>query len=397
MNWVYMQILRGALPPCVWHLVNHIDKDLRGRKGLCPNDAYGPLLYHLGHVFPDTVLLQHGAQHAVVQLLIALKLAPGEDIVVTREWDSALGESAPILQTLLCCTKAKEGVAGVSRFSSSAFTASAAVLTALAPLLQHLLHLSFRTTDLILGRDATFLLAKALGVTGQDIWLSSPQHSGRKVKEADAQRLATQIRELLSGPCLGTLEGVQGTDPTAYVDNQHQLSSSRVYHTVYRDVPQYGCRDAADGMSLASESRDKCHNPKKVVEKLSEDERVSKAKHCLCGMLSFTCSASRIVFLSGYKNCPADKPQHSYLQRRRLEAGMKRTDGIMVVTCKHLVVYYYHVLLQHESVRDVFTFLCTRFLHRPPRFIIYDNACALDRYCRGVSCLFFKVVRVGSS
>jgi hypothetical protein len=57
----------------------------------------------------------------------------------------------------------------------------------------------------------------------------------------------------------------------------------------------------------------------------------------------------------------------------------------MVVTCKHRFVYYYHILLRHESLRDVFTFLVTRFEHRPPRFIIYDNACELSRYCEGVS------------
>jgi hypothetical protein len=57
----------------------------------------------------------------------------------------------------------------------------------------------------------------------------------------------------------------------------------------------------------------------------------------------------------------------------------------MVVTCKHRFVYYYHILLRHESVRDVFTFLVTRFEHRPPRFIIYDNACELHRYCESVS------------
>ena len=51
---------------------------------------------------------------------------------------------------------------------------------------------------------------------------------------------------------------------------------------------------------------------------------------------------------------------------------------------KHRFVYYYHVLLRHESLRDVFTFLVTRFEHRPPRFVIYDNACELLRYCERV-------------
>jgi hypothetical protein len=71
--------------------------------------------------------------------------------------------------------------------------------------------------------------------------------------------------------------------------------------------------------------------------------------------------------------------------QQKKKTGAHETDGVMVVTCKHCFVYYYHVLLRHESVRDVFTFLVTRFEHRPPRFIIYDNACELSRYCEGVS------------
>ncbi|GAQ93555.1 hypothetical protein KFL_016430020 [Klebsormidium nitens] len=64
------------------------------------------------------------------------------------------------------------------------------------------------------------------------------------------------------------------------------------------------------------------------------------------------------------------------------KAERSDTDGVMIVTCKHLFIYYYHVLLRHESLRDVFTFLVTRFEHRPPKFIIYDKACELARYCR---------------
>jgi hypothetical protein len=72
------------------------------------------------------------------------------------------------------------------------------------------------------------------------------------------------------------------------------------------------------------------------------------------------------------------------------------TDGVMVVTCKHRFVFYYHVLLRHESLRDVFTFLVTRFEHRPPRFVIYDNACELSRYREGVSCLWRQGARLAT-
>ncbi|GAQ83636.1 hypothetical protein KFL_001560050 [Klebsormidium nitens] len=58
------------------------------------------------------------------------------------------------------------------------------------------------------------------------------------------------------------------------------------------------------------------------------------------------------------------------------------TNGVMVVTCKHRFVYYYHVLLRPESRHNIFTFLVTRFEHRPPPFIIDDNACELSQYCK---------------
>eukprot|EP00243_Klebsormidium_subtile_P012270 TRINITY_DN7390_c0_g1_i1.p1 TRINITY_DN7390_c0_g1~~TRINITY_DN7390_c0_g1_i1.p1 ORF type:complete len:194 (-),score=41.18 TRINITY_DN7390_c0_g1_i1:276-857(-) len=78
---------------------------------------------------------------------------------------------------------------------------------------------------------------------------------------------------------------------------------------------------------------------------------------------------------------PQIKPPERPSAQQVAESEREDTHGIMVVTCKHRFVYYFHVLLRHVSLRDVFTFLLTRFEHRPPRFIIYDNACELSRYC----------------
>jgi hypothetical protein len=42
------------------------------------------------------------------------------------------------------------------------------------------------------------------------------------------------------------------------VANQQRLSSSNVYHRVYRDVPQFAGRDDVDGMCIGGEMGDKC-------------------------------------------------------------------------------------------------------------------------------------------
>jgi hypothetical protein len=61
-----------------------------------------------------------------------------------------------------------------------------------------------------------------------------------------------------------------------------------------------------------------------------------------------------------------------------------------VFCCPHRVIYGFHVMLRGESPRDVFAVLYTR-LNREhlPRYLIYDNSCALRNYCMRREPAFF--------
>jgi hypothetical protein len=58
-----------------------------------------------------------------------------------------------------------------------------------------------------------------------------------------------------------------------------------------------------------------------------------------------------------------------------------KSRGAVVFCCPHRVIYGFHVMLRGESPRDVFAVLYTR-LNREhlPRYLVYDNACALRNY-----------------
>lgn len=179
-------------------LINHINGF---NKPLCPQPAYMSLFYHLGYVHGDSVLLRHGAQDIFVRLLATLKLAEyvgspasgnkisckwGGDIEISCEWDGDLHMYAPSLHDVISsaetdgqstmgfrldsekddggvCDPRKRAVVGEARGSSD-YKVGAATLRALAPLLQHLLALSFYLKDNIAGREAAAKLCRMLGV-----------------------------------------------------------------------------------------------------------------------------------------------------------------------------------------------------------------------------------------
>jgi hypothetical protein len=252
------------LPSCVWTLIEHIGGT---DKPACSNPDYAPLFYHLGYIHSDRVLLPYGAQDIIVQLLVALKLARRlEFIEISVEWDRVLHVHAPSLRLVLLSARGGNQQTtgfqptdtgpsnGLAR-QGTGYKVTVQTLKALAPLLQCLLHLSFKVKDYIACHQAFAMLCEALGVTVGEIWLDG---SGdvQPVTVADAQRLVGIIRELMSGPCRGTTEGVLAGE--ANVANQQRLSSSNVYHRVYRDVPQFAGRDDVDGMCIGGEMGDKC-------------------------------------------------------------------------------------------------------------------------------------------
>lgn len=88
--------------------------------------------------------------------------------------------------------------------------------------------------------------------------------------------LAADIQELMSGPCRGVNEGVQGLNPAAFVANQHRLSRSGAYHEVYRDLPQYVDCDEEDGTCVGGESLYKCREDRE--KDMSQEEQVGCGK-----------------------------------------------------------------------------------------------------------------------
>ena len=56
------------------------------------------------------------------------------------------------------------------------------------------------------------------------------------------------------------------------------------------------------------------------------------------------------------------------------------SPGIIAITCKHKVCYGFQILSERESTEVVYELLINVF-KRPPRMIIYDNACNLHTTC----------------
>jgi hypothetical protein len=270
-----VQVLK-ELHFCVWALVEHIE----GQTPTCPNPAYAPLFYHLGQVHSDAILLRHGAQDVIVQLLVALKSAGAWPYIeIPVKWDTALQVSAPSLRCILLSAVAGDPDTRGFDLSdpsptreSTGYKVAVQTLRALAPLLQHLLRLSFENKDYITCHQASALLCDALGVECGEIWLDrigpNTVLAGEAVTKEEALSLVGQIRELMSGPCRGTSEGVLAGE--AYVVNQHRLSSSNVFHRVFRDVPQYAGLDEVGGKCIGGENWDKCLTDEQQIAKLQE-------------------------------------------------------------------------------------------------------------------------------
>jgi hypothetical protein len=95
-----------------------------------------------------------------------------------------------------------------------------------------------------------------------EIWLGclpgdcGSERKGTTVYFDRVQEIVDEIWKLTSRPCRGTSEGIFAGD--AYVANQHRLSSSNVYHWVFRDVPQYAGKDKPNGKCIGGERDVKC-------------------------------------------------------------------------------------------------------------------------------------------
>ncbi|XP_050406170.1 uncharacterized protein LOC126827514 isoform X2 [Patella vulgata] len=63
--------------------------------------------------------------------------------------------------------------------------------------------------------------------------------------------------------------------------------------------------------------------------------------------------------------------------------------GVFTLFCPHGICYGFQVMPNNESPKIPFNILKTRF-KKAPRFVIYDNACALHSYCLNREPEFFK-------
>ena len=65
------------------------------------------------------------------------------------------------------------------------------------------------------------------------------------------------------------------------------------------------------------------------------------------------------------------------------------TPGIFTIYCPHAICYGFEVLKECESPRHPFQIFKTRF-PKPPKIVVYDNACGLHQYCLNREPIFFQ-------
>ena len=58
----------------------------------------------------------------------------------------------------------------------------------------------------------------------------------------------------------------------------------------------------------------------------------------------------------------------------------KFSPGMLIMACRHKICYGFQILREHESTVVVYNMLISLF-EKPPRIVIYDNACNLHTTC----------------
>jgi hypothetical protein len=251
-----------CLPKCVLELVEKVNP---GKAHECPEGPWRNLFYHLGQFSTDVDLLRRGAQDVILQLLVTLKYSNRRDLEISTEWTAVLKRHAPTLHNILYELRGDPNGTNPSKGyelgkqegrprRGTGYRASNSVVRNLAPLLHHLLRLSYGEADPDAGELAVALMERALEVGEGKIWAG--QSGTLEIEEA--LRLVQGVREVMAAPCRGLDEGVHCTDPASYVANQRRLSSSWAFHTIYRHLPQFLDYDNEDGSAKGGERLAKC-------------------------------------------------------------------------------------------------------------------------------------------
>ena len=95
---------------------------------------------------------------------------------------------------------------------------------------------------------------------------------------------------------------------------------------------------------------------------------------------------------SGFATYAADKVsqrQESDLCRKESYSHPSLSPGIFTLFCPHRVCYGFEIMRTCESPKIPFQIFRYRFM-KPPKRIIYDNACKLHAYCLNRKPAFFQ-------
>jgi hypothetical protein len=84
------------------------------------------------------------------------------------------------------------------------------------------------------------------------------------------------------------------------------------------------------------------------------------------------------LYCSIVNNCIPAYPLQKAIEARLAERA-KFGDNLALIACGHGVILDYIIGLNPESVKDVIAYLESRYACRPPRIIINDNACQVER------------------
>ena len=87
-----------------------------------------------------------------------------------------------------------------------------------------------------------------------------------------------------------------------------------------------------------------------------------------------------ILYIPRIPKYESDKCQSDLKCSKIYPKHNRFSPGIIVMACKHKVCYGFQILRERESTEVVYKLLISIF-KRPPRMIIYDNACNLHTTC----------------
>ncbi|GAQ87403.1 hypothetical protein KFL_003500145 [Klebsormidium nitens] len=308
------------LPRCVRRLVEYVVGAGHGitvRKMGCPEGPWRNLFYHLGSPESDDVLICKDVQSTVLRLLLGKSAGP---VTLTADQRKDLREKSPVLAKVL-----QEG----AQMSDGGYWISKELLDALESLLIHLLQMSYFAVDLDCGTRAVELLKEALAASA-DWGAQRGEHLERYVEKIERLMYRKFWFKFMEEKACNL-----GPNALSYAQNAARLCS----YSVVRPVTQNPALDKVNGRALKSQRNKKCTG----------------------------------------NYAPNVEPRLKKSLQKKVENSQRYIDNLAIMSCGHGVVLDYIIGLEPESVKDVIVYLETRFKYHPPKLIINDNSCQVER------------------